>query len=127
VRILIAFDESPVKRHVAVVLRRVSGQYSVQARVRVDDNSQVDTGFFDVTDAPHFVELDWRRATDAVSNDGSFEMWIDGVSVSTLAGLSNSVRSVDFARLGPQSLKGGAAGTLYFDEFESRRTRMIGS
>jgi hypothetical protein len=125
-RIFIAFDESPVKRHVAVVLRRVSGQYGVEARARVDDNSQIDTGFFDVTDAPHFIELDWRQATDAVSNDGSLEMWIDGVSVSTLTSLSNSLRSVDFVRLGPQSLKGGAAGTLYFDEFESRRLQMIG-
>jgi hypothetical protein len=125
-RIFIAFDDSPVKRHIAVVLRRLSGQYALQARVRVDDNSQVDTGFFDVTDAPHFVELDWRQATDAVSNDGSFEMSIDGVSVSALAGLSNSLRSVDLARLGPQSLKGGAAGTLYLDEFESRRLRTIG-
>jgi hypothetical protein len=125
-RILIAFDESPVKRHIALVLRRVSGQYAIQARVRVDDNSQVDTGFFDVTDAPHFIEMDWRRATDALSNDGSLEMWIDGASVSTLTGLSNSLRTVDLVRLGPQSLKSGAAGTLYFDEFESRRLTMIG-
>jgi hypothetical protein len=109
-----------------VVLRRVSGAYGVQTRVRVDDNTQLDTGFFDVTDAEHSIELDWRRATDAVSNDGSLEMWIDGVSVSTLTSLSNSVRSVDFVRLGPQSLKGGTAGTLYFDQFESRRLQMIG-
>jgi hypothetical protein len=126
VRILIGFAEAPVKRHIAVVLRRVSGQYGLQGRVRLDDNSQIDTGFFDVTDAPHFVEVDWRRATDAMSNDGSFEMWIDGVSVSSLTNLSDSLRPVDFVRLGPQSLKGGAAGTLYFDEFESRRLRMIG-
>jgi hypothetical protein len=125
-RIFIAFDDSPVRRHVAVVLRRVSGQYAVQTRVRVDDNSQLDTGFFDVSDAPHFVELDWRQATDALSSDGSLEMWIDGVSVSTLTGLADSLRSVDFVRLGPQSLKGGAAGTLFFDEFESRRLGMIG-
>jgi hypothetical protein len=115
-----------VKRHVAVVLRRVLGQYGVQTRVRVDDNSQLDTGFFDVTDAPHFIELDWHRATSGVSNDGSLEMWIDGASVSTLTSLGNNLRTVDFVRLGPQSLKGGAAGTLYFDEFESRRLSMIG-
>jgi hypothetical protein len=125
-RIFIAFDESPVKRHIALVLRRVSGQYGIQCRVRVDDNSQADTGFFDVSDAPHFVELDWKRATSAVSNDGSLEMWIDGVSVSTLPALGNNLRTVDFVRLGPQSLKGGAAGTLRFDELDSRRLTAIG-
>jgi hypothetical protein len=53
-------------------------------------------------------------------------LWIDGVSVSTLSSLSDSLRSVDFVRLGPQGLKGGAAGTLHFDQFESRRLGMIG-
>jgi hypothetical protein len=125
-RIFIAFDESPVKRHIAVVLRRVSGQFSIESRVRVDDNSQFDTGFFNVTDAPHFVEMDWQRASTGVSGDGSFQMWIDGASVSTLTNLQNNTRTVDFVRLGPQSLKGGAVGTLYFDEFESRRRSMVG-
>jgi hypothetical protein len=67
-RIFVAFDDSPVRRHIAVVLRRVSGQYSVQGRVRMDDNSQVNTSFFDIADRPHFVELEWRQATAPLSN-----------------------------------------------------------
>jgi hypothetical protein len=126
VRVFIAFDESPVKRHVAVVLRRVGGQYSVEGRVRVDDNSQVDTGFFPITTAPHSVEIDWRRATDVGFTDGVFQMWVDGVSIATLFNLGNGQRTVDFVRLGPQSLKGGAFGRLHFDQFESRRVFMIG-
>jgi hypothetical protein len=125
-RIFVAFDGSPVRRHVALVLRRVSGQFSVSGRVRIDDNSQVDSPFFDVTDAPHFFELDWKRATSAVAADGTFELWIDDVSMAQLTGLTNFVRTVDLARLGPQSLKGGAGGTMYFDQFESRRISFIG-
>ena len=125
-RVFIAFDESPMRRHVAVVLRRLSGQYALQTRVRIDDGTQVNTGFFNVTDAPHFVEVDWQRAADGASSDGTFEMWIDGISVTTLTSLANGSYGVDFVRLGPQSLKSGSAGTLRFDEFESRRLGMIG-
>jgi Glycoside hydrolase family 44 len=125
-RIFVAFDDSPVRRHVALVLRRVGGVFSLQTRVRVDDNSQVSTPFVEITDAPHFLELDWRRASTGASSDGSLEMWIDGVSVATLSGLDSSARGVDFVRLGPQSVKGGAAGTLYFDELDSRRQGYIG-
>jgi hypothetical protein len=38
-----------------------------------------------------------------------------------------AIGSVVFVRPGPQSLKGGAAGTLYLDQFESRRLSMIGN
>jgi hypothetical protein len=33
---------------------------------------------------------------------------------------------VDFVRMGALSIKTGAAGTLYYDQFESRRQRLIG-
>ena len=73
------------------------------------------------SDAPHFVELDWRRASGPAANDGSFQMWIDGTSVSALSGLANDAAAVGFARLGVMTIKTGANGTLYFDDFVSRR------
>jgi len=33
---------------------------------------------------------------------------------------------VDFVRMGAIAVKTGAAGTLLFDQFESRRQRLIG-
>lgn len=60
------------------------------------------------------------------ANDGSFQLWIDDTSVSMLTGLDNSRSAVDMARLGALSVKSGAAGTLYWDEFESRRLTAIG-
>jgi hypothetical protein len=125
-RLFIAFEESPTRRLAAVVLRRLGGQYAVMGRVRRDDNSQYNTGFFPISDDAHFVELDWKRSSGADANDGSFEMWLDGISVHSVNTLDNSISAVDFARLGALSVKAGADGTLYWDEFESRRVTYIG-
>jgi hypothetical protein len=40
--------------------------------------------------------------------------------------LGSSLGAVDLARLGALSVKPGAAGTLYWHEFESRRLTYIG-
>ncbi len=125
-RIFIGFEENPDRRLFAIVLRLLNGQYGLMGRVRRDDDGQTDTGFFPIPDGPHFVEVDWRRSSGQDAPDGTFEMWIDGTSVATLTGLANGASSVDFARLGALSVKGGSGGTLYFDAFESRRLTAVG-
>jgi hypothetical protein len=125
-RLFIAFEEAPSRRLAAIVLRRQGGAYSLMGRARLDDNSQASTPFFAITDGPHFVEIDWRRATTPAANDGAFQMWIDGISVATLSNLDNGTSAVDFARLGALSTKPGASGVLHWDEFESRRQSYIG-
>ena len=121
IRILIVFSEPTFRRVAAIVVRRLGGVYSVMGRARLDDNTQADTGFFMITDAPHSIEIDLKRANGPDSLDGSFELLIDGVSMKTLPGLDNSLSKVDYARLGVLSLKLGVSGTLYLDEFESWR------
>jgi hypothetical protein len=125
-RTLLAFSEAPTRRVAAIVLRRLGGAYSVMGRARLDDNSQADTGFFAISDAPHAVEIDLVAASGPDALDGSLELWIDGVSVRLLTDLDNNLGEVDFVRMGALSVKTGAAGTLYFDEFESRRQTYIG-
>jgi hypothetical protein len=125
-RTLIAFSEAPTRRVAAVVLRRLGGNYAVMGRARLDDNSQADTGFFPISDGPHAIEIDLVRASDADALDGTFELFIDGVSMNQLTGLDNSLGEVDFARMGALSVKEGAGGTMYWDEFESRRGSYIG-
>jgi hypothetical protein len=125
-RLFIAFEEAPLRRLLAIVLRRLSGAYSLMGRARLDDNSQHDSGFFPISDGAHFVEVAWKRASGAASNDGEFQMWIDGSSVYVTTALDNSASSVDLVRLGTLSVKSGASGTLYFDEFDSRRLSSIG-
>jgi hypothetical protein len=125
-RLFLAFEEGPARRLVAIVLRRIGGAYSLMGRARLDDGSQASTPFVPITDGPHFVEVDWRRASTPDANDGSFQMWIDGTSVATLSNLDNRLSGVDFVRLGALSVKPGAAGVLHWDEFESRRQSYIG-
>jgi hypothetical protein len=125
-RIFIAFDPSGL-RVVTLVLKRQGGAYSIETRVRRNDGTRADTGFFPISDGPHFVEFDWRRATGPGASDGSLEMWIDGgMPAATLSGIDNDLSSVDFARLGALAIKTGAAGTLFFDQFESRRRTYVG-
>jgi hypothetical protein len=119
-RIFIAFDRSAL-RVFTLVLKRQDGGYSVAGRVRRDDGTRADTGFFPITDGPHSLEVKWRRASAPGAMDGTFTLLVDNVVVSVLVGLDNHSKAVDFVRLGAMSLKAGASGTLFFDEFESRR------
>ena len=125
VRIFIAFDAFS-QRAITLVLKRQGGQYSVEGRARLNDGNRADTGFFDITNAPHFVEFDWQRATGSGNSDGYFALLIDNVTVAFLPGLDNDLSSVDSARMGALSIKTGATGTLRFDQFESRRQNLIG-
>ena len=130
-RVFIAFEEDPNRRLAAVVLRRLSGAYGIMARTRLDDDSQADTPFVPITDAPHVIEIDWKRSSSPAASDGWLYLWIDGNAAGSnpaaaLTGLDNSLGAVDFVRLGALSVKSGAAGTLSFDEFESRNQSYIG-
>ena len=125
-RVFIAFSELPTRRVAAVVLRRLGGAYSLMARARRDDNTQADTGFFDITAGPHVVEIDLARATGPDALDGSLELWIDGAPVAQQVDLDNSLGEVDFVRMGALSVKTGANGTIDWDEFESRRRTYVG-
>jgi hypothetical protein len=125
-RIFLALEETPTRRLAAVVLKRQGTSYSLMGRCRLDDGSQADTGFIPITDAEHEVEIDWKRSTGPSASDGRFELFLDGVSVSVLSNLNNSASSVDFARLGALSVKAGASGTMFWDEFQSRRLGYIG-
>ena len=124
-RLMIGFEDAPQRRLFAVVMRRLNGAYSVQTRVRQDNNDQLDTGFFPITNEPHYVEIDWQRSSGPDANDGSLQMWIDGVSTITLTGMDNTA-GIDFVRLGAMNNKTGSNGTILLDEFVSRRTNAIG-
>jgi hypothetical protein len=124
--VFLAFSEAPLKRLVLLMLRRIGGQYAIGAHVRRDDDTLAKSAFVPITDGPHAVELDWQKAGAPGADDGRFELWIDGTSVLTLTGLDNDERPVDFVRMGALSVKAGASGTLYFDEFVSRRLAYIG-
>jgi len=125
-RTFIVFSQAPLRRVAAVVLKSQGGTLSLGVRARLDDNSQADTPFLTLAAGPHAIEIDLVRATGSATANGRLEFWLDGVSVSALTGLQNNRAVVDFVRLGALSVKSGAAGTMYWDEFESRREPYIG-
>lgn len=124
--IFLAFADGPQRRLIQLVLRRLNGAYSLRGVVRLDDDALAETPFAPITDAPHVLELAWRRASAPDAADGAFELWIDGGLAGRLDGLDNDSRAVDFIRLGAMTLKDGAMGTLYFDQYEARRALPIG-
>jgi hypothetical protein len=124
-RLFLGMDQAAGKRVVTLVLRRLAGSYSVRARVLRDDGTRANTPFVPISDGPHSIQFDWRRADAPGANNGSFELWIDNVSVAVLQNLDNDTRYIDATRLGALSVKGGAGGTMYFDAFASRRRTYI--
>lgn len=122
-----AFARTPARNKlVQMMVRRTAGQYRLQFRVRRDDGSAATTSWLPFSDAPHAIELDWQRASSALSSDGHLQVWLDGVSVANLSGLDNSDSFLDFVRLGGIGLRATTSGTIYFDDFVSRRSSYIG-
>jgi hypothetical protein len=73
----------------------------------------------------------WWGAAESLRQTGVFArspdvIFSDGTSMATLAGLDNDERAVDLVRMGALSVKDGASGALYFDEFVSRRLAKAG-
>jgi hypothetical protein len=124
-RVFLAFDGAS-RRQVALVLKRQGGSYSMAGRVRLDGGGRVDTGFHPLAAGPHFVELDWARGSSPGVADGRLELRVDDAVVSILTGLDNGGAAIESARMGALSVKPGASGALYFDQFESRRQSHIG-
>ena len=126
VRLFIAFD-SANRRVITIVLRRLNGEYSVMARVRLSDGTRANTPFVPITDGPHFVEFRWARAgTPGVFENGVFRFIVDNVAAANMDPIDTAGSPVDFVRLGALTLKPGASGTLLFDQFASRRIYFIG-
>jgi hypothetical protein len=132
-RVFVAFLENPTRRVIAIVLRNIGGGYELQAHLRLDEADRPTSGsrrlrtpFHPIANAPHWVEFDWRRATEPGAGDGRFDLWVDGFHAWALTGVHNAESVVDFVRLGTLSVKGGASGELRFDEFTSRTQTYIG-
>jgi hypothetical protein len=124
-RIFIVFEENPTRRLAAIVLRRQQGAYAIRGRLRQADGSQLDTPFIPISDEPHVIEIDWKRGAGTGSGVGWLSMAIDDLGA-FMWHQEDNPHTVDFVRMGALSVKSGASGTLYFDEFVSRRQTHIG-
>ena len=112
---------------VKVIFRFSSGAYQLRGALLNNNSAWVNTGYFNISDGPHSVELDWQAASAPGANNGSLTMWIDGSQVASLTNVANDAWRVDRVRLGAVSaVDNGTRGTYYFDLFESRRQNYIG-
>jgi hypothetical protein len=110
-----------------VQFRFSSGNYQIRAALRADGSGWTNTSWFTISDAIHFIELDWRAATGAGANNGGLTLWIDNAQQANLANIDNDTRRIDRVQLGAVSgIDAGTRGTYYFDAFESRRQSFIG-
>jgi Leucine-rich repeat (LRR) protein len=106
---------------------QASAGYQLRLQTRTDSGATLYTGFYNITDAAHYIELDWQAASAAGMNDGHLTFWIDGVQQATLTGIDNDTRQIDRVRFGAVGgLDTGTRGIYYFDAFASARTAYIG-
>lgn len=107
--------------------RRYNGVYQLRGAVRDDGSTWKAGTWYNLSDAPHTLELEWRAATTAGANNGSLALWLDGVQKGTVASVDNDTRRIDRIRLGAVAeLDAGTQGSYFFDGFKSTRTSYIG-
>jgi hypothetical protein len=110
-----------------VEFRRFNHTYQLRAGILSDADIWSDTSWVTITDASHFIELDWRAATPAGANNGGLTLWIDGIQQANLIGVDNDSHRIDRVRWGTVAgVDNKTRGAYYFDAFASRRTSYIG-
>lgn len=106
-----------------VVMRRNAGDTSYAIRVYyvLDDTTETYVASFDVTDAPHWLEIYYKRG----AGDGACQCWLDDVSKGSITTLDNDTRFADFTslRLGQTGTASASiSGTYFLDELKVNNT-----
>ena len=60
-------DSSPAWR---LAFGYANGSYRISAALRMDDGSWKSSSWHTISDAPHWLELEWQAASAAGANDG---------------------------------------------------------
>ena len=106
-----------------VQMQKVSGAFQIRAGLLNDAGVWTNSSWYAITNAWTAVEIDYQ----AISGTGSLKLWLAGVLRQTVGSINNGTRPVDAFRLGASGILSGTNGTLYFDDFDSRRTSNIGT
>ena len=97
--------------------------YQVRAGLLSDAGTWSDSNWYDVSGEWNAVEIDYQ----ALINDGNLTLWLNGVQKQVILHVDNDTRTITEARLGAQGIETTTHGTVYFDDFESRRFSYIGT
>jgi RHS repeat-associated protein len=110
-----------------VELQYASSSYQVRAAAVNDGSTWSTTAWTTISDAPHYLGIDWKASSASGANNGSLTFWVDGVQKGSFTTIDNDTRRVDKVHLGAVAgIDTGTRGTYYFDAFESRRQTYIG-
>lgn len=129
-RVFIAAEDKSPPRVLAIILARANGQYYMSARSRQDDGSfkdptngdfPGDPAFFSIPTGSNLIEVDWTRSSGPGASDGVTSFSTNGTLRTTVTGVDNDTLGVDSGYLGTMTIKPGASGTVYLDEFASSR------
>ena len=96
--------------------------------VHTVDTDTADASTPDLAVSPgwHSLELDWKAAAGAGANDGALSTRLDDEPTAGLAMLDNDQSAIGVARWGAVVLASSPTGTLWVDDFASRRNGPIG-
>jgi hypothetical protein len=109
-----------------------AGTLILDAGVASDDQTMTSVASAAISDAPHLIEVGWRRATGPDASDGLLVIRLDGVDIGSLSSVDNdAVGGVDSVELGLTFPESGhprpgppellAHRTVLFDSFASWR------
>lgn len=110
-----------------VQIQKITAGKQIRLVINTDGGSTLATSWYDLTSGWHALEIQVQAAGAAGANDGTASLYLDGVLKQTLTGIDNDTLSVDSVRMGAvYGIDTGTRGTIYFDEFDSRRFSAIG-
>ncbi|MEM1244803.1 MAG: fibronectin type III domain-containing protein [Acidobacteriota bacterium] len=106
---------------------RINSGGTLQLRVEYYDGGSTQTKTYSINEKGWTaLEIDWAAASSSASNDGSFDIWVNGSARSGVAGIDTDNLAVEYVRLGNPDGHSFYSGSMKFDDFESRRDAYIG-
>lgn len=104
-----------------VILGKNDSSYWIRTQGSQDDGTEVFSYPYEIGAGWHSIEIEWVSGVP-----GRLKLWIDGTLKQSI-GLNNPSRSLTRAYLGALGgIDPTTSGSLYFDNFESRKTTYIG-
>ncbi len=91
-------------------------QYQLQAFVVTDTGSE-NTGYINITDAPHHIRVVWVASKGVGANDGYLLIYVDDVLEETISSIDNDTKVIDAIGFGAiAGLDAGTYGIIHFGD-----------
>jgi len=109
-----AVGTTPIFR---VQVQKSGGIYQANIGARNDNGNWVNSSWNNLSNGWNALEIEYL----ASHATGQMSLWVGGVLEQSLTGLDNEGSKVDSVRLGGMGAAAGSSGTVYLDDFDSRR------